>query len=32
MKNNDEDEYFQGMKLDKIKDESKKNMDKINES
>ena len=24
MKNNDANEYFQGMKLDKIKDESKK--------
>ena len=32
MKDNDEDEYFQRMKLDEIKQESKKEIDKINES
>ena len=32
MKDNDEDEYFQRMKLDKIKEESKKEIDKINKS
>ena len=32
MKDNDEDEYFQRMKLDGIKEESKKRIDKINES
>ena len=32
MKDNDEDEYFQRMKLDEIKEESKKEIDKINES
>ena len=32
MKNNDEHKYFQRMKLDEIKKESKKDIDKINES
>ena len=32
MEDNDEDEYFQRMKLDEIKEESKKEIDKINES
>ena len=32
MKHNDVDEYFQHMKLDEIKEESKKEIDKINES
>ena len=32
MKDNDDDEYFQRMKLDKIKEESKKEIDKINKS
>ena len=32
MKDNDKNEYFQRMKLDEIKEESKKEIDKINES
>ena len=32
MKDNDVDEYFKRMKLDEIKEESKKEIDKINES
>ena len=31
MKNNDEDVYFHGRKLDKIKEKSKQEVDKINE-
>ena len=31
MKDNDKDEYFQYMELDKIKEESKQEVDKINE-
>ena len=32
MKDNDQDEYFQRVKLDEIKEESKKEIDKIIES
>ena len=32
MKDDDEDKYFQRIKLDEIKEESKKEIDKINES
>ena len=32
VKDNDVDEYFQRMKLDEIKEESEKEIDKINES
>ena len=32
MKDNNVDEYFQRMKLDEVKEESKKGIDKLNES